>query len=584
MPTKQAESAIILHDIDYSQNRVYDTLQRYIELRRDYYSQKADKDANVKHEDYLPFNNYEGICNGLTAYWLYLKSINEEGKFIAKLHHVVTWNAEKFKQFAAAASNARDVKDPIIEEFMSHVFGIQEWVEIEKAAKDHDINLSLNSIIGVNSIPKVTNPEFSISFVFNRETLADLIKSIMFEDKMVRFANGFHTVGGLYRNGVYYYYDSSNKHGLQQTANVNEFAKLVFAGLAVSCKSKEYMALNAIVFDLDGTTPAIYPDAMDYCQNLFNSSKKYKHAVLTHPNILRVGIRSDIGLLEWLFAEGFAPTAAGQTRKNVLNDTISGAPTCISMTQFLLDHNIDVNYRYKNDESAVGRAVRLKLTKMLYFLLSHGADPNIIEKNTETLLDYSIRHDWKDHETTVLLLAFGADPVGVFSRLFDTFTWHETYSKIIAQALELNKKLVELNHINSTRNALVQERLQAMLAPTPNPFAIEKNSPSLVKKITDTVKYITATPFTSRTAKEIVQILALIAGLEALRGEMRTIANLSKVYMAHKAEIAIRALKEYIKPYQSNKLIFSKIMPTDAKEVEDVFEKIVKPLLKINRS
>lgn len=587
MTITQAQSATILQRLkDYSQNAIFDALQKYIETRKALYDAAVAKfrqkgvdviQYTVDQHIYLPFNDYSGICAGLTALWLYEKFIDEEGKFIHMLHHLLTWNADNLKKIAAAVNkpaSLNTIQDEIIEKFMHLVLFIQHHIALDESHEARDMHESINFI--TDDLPQI-NPEFDISFVFTRKTLADLLLRIKVDGSMLRFANGFHTIGGFYKDGYYYLYNSSNKHGLLQTKNINEFADLVFNELSMFCKSKDYIALNIIAFgsSSENSKSTIYPDVTSYCEHLCKD-KKYMRNAFKHPNFLRILTRySPTVILPFALHEGFKPVTT-EYRGNILSEVIE--MNKINTMKLLLTHNIDVSNKKRNAESLLGSAIRLQRIEMIYLLLMHGINPNMTADGIESPVNYAIRHGYDKFETLVLLLAFGANPSTLFIELLDDVDNKRTFRSVTTQALELNKKLVELQHIDQKIGTVIQAKLNALLDKIANPFLIKENTPNLVKAINATIKDIRAKNLEERTPEEISQIEEFTASLDKLMGA----GSLSSAYIKHYTANARKHLAEYMKPYSgSNVLRFSASSAErdSTGSIQSEFQDIVLPVL-----
>lgn len=425
---KHSPAAKILNKIDYSQAALFVKLKKYL-IARD----AKNTNRSVSTNTYLPFNNTAGICSGIGALWAYMVRVDEEGKFIDLIHHAATWDSKKYAKLPV--NRPSDLNDQKLDRLMSQAFFLHHHAHtIDPEIQKHDLYKSFALLLG-EQMEQVAAPEFSISFVFDIPELAELFQQTIFDRKMLRFENGLHAVYAILKDGVYYFYDPAQKQGLQTTTDVKELATMVFKSLSAHCHSKKHIALNMLAFDLKGAAPQIYPERMEYYTKKLQDPK-YKKAVLEHHNILRVGLRHDLDMLDLLFKHRYTPSSLRYENSELVESILEND---LAKVNYLLDHNVDSDFKPYGKESAIGAAIRTNALNSLYLLLIKNANPNVKAFHNLSALEYALYH--RNIGAMVLLLAYNGTENKAFTQgLIKKFG--EPKAKLIrTQANELRRRL-----------------------------------------------------------------------------------------------------------------------------------------------
>jgi hypothetical protein len=435
---KPAQAATILGKKDYSQSALMKKIVKYLQLRAEKHNtarrsaqttDELERLNAITHDLHMPYFD-ENMCAGEVWLWLYLKRTNQEGKFVDMLHHVNTWSSKQFAQ-------NKEREDKKIEAFLNHVMFLHHHKQIDSTVERHTPDKSFAMMLG-DEQEQVDPAEFSLTFVFSKSELVRLLRSCVFENKMLMFGNDFHAVGGMLQNGIYYFFDpSGKKHAcLLETDNVEQFAELIFKGLAVFCKSKDYIALNMSVYDLTGSPkPKTYPKSIDYFNYMFSNK------VLQHPNILRVAMRYDRRLANELYKRGYKPNKKNSHMLSEVEEYVAERDR--TRVKYLATHGADLDHRPIGGESAVGMAIRCNFNEMLFQLLLLGADPNAPPRTGLTPLEYAI--SLRNTEAIIILRAFGAVPTQKFTKALNQQLFPHEINNIEVKAAQLNNRIDAAN-------------------------------------------------------------------------------------------------------------------------------------------
>lgn len=398
-----ALSALPQHNwpaLNYDQNRIIDKLEEYLKFKRKKIRQnlkhKSKKLVKQELENcVLPYHSTEGLCSGLTAYWLYLKLNGEEGKFIHELTHLLNWNS---KQMPAGAT-----EDPIIERFMNATEVLQyDYILRFRQNEVTQENLPASFKLLLPAHAEQLRTEFSISFVFSPQTLSKLIVDVVKPNKMVYLNNIEHAMGFMYSGGVYYLYNSSSRNPPLAYNSAEELAAAIFAEYAPFNAHRQHLTLQMGIFDVETTPMPNYPNPTVYCLDLLATSQ-----------------------VNWL-----------QSNYDIAHVLVKKG--AYELLDQLIKLGLPLNKRITETETLAGIAIKNQDWQMLYLLLANGADMSAKHLHS-TLWDHALLH--RDHQAVILLLAFGYEPPADLGMLPYSFS-EEELANIKAQSINLQKQLI----------------------------------------------------------------------------------------------------------------------------------------------
>lgn len=345
----------------------------------------------AQYNSKLPFNSHAGICNGLVAFWLYSKRVDEEGRFLDKILHMLQW------------TSGSDAK---VDELLNATLFLHNDFKLRHDAKQSHLDKSVNFILG-NHYPAVAEPEFQVSLVVNHESLEYMINNFFHENKMIRIGNGFHVIGLMHSNGKFFLYDPRFAKGPKAFTDHKMLTEQIFESCAYYCRSTISLAINIAIFDLSEATPGKYFTNEELINKLLET-KLFKQQLLEHPNILSLCIRyEDTFALEKLFQLGYKYIPWQYEDASELGTLVTRGNK--QVLKYLIEKGIPIDYKgpFLNSQTALGVAIATHNVAICYLLLSMRSNPNIPHWKDWSALKMAAFI--KDESIIVLLLAFGAE-------------------------------------------------------------------------------------------------------------------------------------------------------------------------------
>lgn len=381
---------------DCSQARILAKLQEYFAWKR-----SKLKTAKEKAACEFPFPDVEKLCSGLTIYWLYCKRTGAEWEFIHNIEYLLNWTPNIVPD--------DKITDKNLEGFINIIEFLQNDVELRNGIEQENIDKSLATLLP-SYMHNVSAAEFSVSFVFDRTTLTDLLQNAIHANKMIYLSNGRHSIGVLFNDGKYFIYDPAFSQGAISFHDTESLAKEIF--LAFGANNQSYISLHMSVFDLEYAKDylneeqlenSVYPNPIEYCQNLLNIPE-YCIAVIEQPGIAAFLVRyNQAELLESL------------TRKG-----------------------LDIDFAPQGEKPLAWLAINQGGPEVLFWLLANGADLYIEHERWNLFALAAYR---QNKPALVLLLAFGYELPKDLTELHKNFTRAEI-KDIFLHAISLNQRLL----------------------------------------------------------------------------------------------------------------------------------------------
>lgn len=401
--------------MDYSQNLLIKKIQQYLDIKN-------------PHGYELTFNLKDGICSGLVAYWLYSVANDEEGRFVDKLEYALNWDVENFKKSTAKV----DLK---LEELINVIFLLHYPLAINNQIDQFNLDTVFPLLLNSNQ-PSILEPEFKITFIFNQPALNELLDLCVFPNKMIRLGNGLHAIGLIYHDKKYCLYDPDCEHLIQYFDDVKSLAAVIFNIFATKASVKDYIAMNATIFDLEESIKPIYPDPLEFCTELLERPN-YKSNALNDKYLFNLCAKyNEYALLDLLFANGYKYIPWENNLTTELNNAVYSHD--LKKIQYLLAHDVPVDYKSKFGVAPLNVAIKEAYLPMVYILLNAGANPNA----DSTYLSIALKN--KFSQGVILLLAFGLNVSQKdVENIQEVFT--SNYAQAIFEsALALNEKILKL--------------------------------------------------------------------------------------------------------------------------------------------
>lgn len=221
--------------INYSQEAIIKKVKEYLEWKKSLQTpNEFDKDRPL-----ITTKNIEdGLCSGLSVYWLYAKRTGVEWEFIHRLQHLLFWDPDKL-------SNPDATEDPIIEDFLNAIFLLNFSDVVLPTVWQHNFHSSFALIFGPNA-ERISKPEFTISLSFTKTILSDFLEGIIYPNKMIYINNAAHAIALMFNDGKYYLYNSGFVDGAIETDDYDWVINLIFAAFG----AEDLANLHIGIFDL----------------------------------------------------------------------------------------------------------------------------------------------------------------------------------------------------------------------------------------------------------------------------------------------------------------------------------------------
>ncbi len=397
--------------------------------------------------DLAPEDITYGLCAGLVAYFLYYNALGKQDKFIEKLIKASAFNTKDFKTKVSTFGATEPKIDLEIHEFLDNILGLHNIAKVVPEATQTDMHVSINTLIN-EDLPKVAEPEFQLSFLFNQESLEDTLTSIVHDKKMIRISNGLHVVGLMRIGTTYMYYDPEASYGPKEITSIKALAEAIFKSISniieqrdkTKLSQRDYLPVNFSIYDLEQNTTGVYFDPLGFYKTSLQKPE-IKKALNNRYFLLLLSKFNEYALMDLLFTQNY----------KLQPWTISETPELIDAVEhnnqakvaYLLQHNLPVD---KNASlpgySALSHAIINNNSQIVYALLQYGANPNLSINNTASYSTLAIQH--KAWQSLVLLLAsgmnFGAKDLEALKANCNL----NTVDTLAKHALALHAKLLEI--------------------------------------------------------------------------------------------------------------------------------------------
>lgn len=309
------------------------------------------------------------LCSGLVGYWLYLSRIGQAEKFSSRLEYLAAWDDKLFK-----ATTLKTDKE--IEQLLYNLLLFAYPERLVATSRQHDIATSF-ALGADQEDPKIGKSEFSLTFIFNRESLSEVLEQLVQPNKMFRISNGFHIIGVMLIDGQYQVYDPNSKSGVLTTNSFSEIAEHIFKGLKDLQGKQEFLALNISSYDLQGCSPGTYFEPVAYCQEKL-ADPNYLQQMKQHKFLLYLAAKyNEYGIIDLMYANGYEYIPWKGNRMDEVHECIEYYD--IHKLQFLLKKGLPAT------SSSLDYAVDKQMLEAIVLLLCAGAE---IKKSTKDAIKH----------------------------------------------------------------------------------------------------------------------------------------------------------------------------------------------------
>ncbi len=352
-----------------------------------------------------------GYCHGLTLLWLYQMSEGQESWFYQVIKHIIKSTKKTFRYH-----------EHDIEKFLSMIEWLQQPEKYMPSIRQMDIDQTMGF-----------KKALSIAGVFTPVQLAQILKSIVKENKMIALSGPSHTMGIFLRKGIFYIYNPNYPEGLpKKVKSFYILRKEILKGLF----EDYYYPKNKISLIINVIDKKITIKKGNSILNKIMHTKNYATTVCDvglNPLFLATE-NHDIDLVKKLIQKE-APINRGtwDGRLPLLHASYSGyndiatillengaepdlegregLPLYVAsknghktLVHTLLDFGVNVNGKDRDGETAIFGAIESKQKEIVKLLMQNGANALHIRKNGETPMSIAIKK--KQWDTVVILLFY----------------------------------------------------------------------------------------------------------------------------------------------------------------------------------
>ncbi len=335
-----------------------------------------------------------GMCNGDSFLWALAKKnkqnekykYKEDCEFIASLTPTIMKNCiEGHNRYTTESALSRkqggteeEIEQRIPEMFRiehqvySRILAIQDNLLNFQNPEFADANLAQTDIAAVANIAtgaivhgtgeekiidddKLLEEQFSFSFVFDTDELAETLKSCMQQDKIYMITSVNHATAMLFDGTHYYYFDPNYKDGEKEFKDINALSKAIHDAMTfedVRIEGQRQPQENQI-------RRALSIRAIDYVKNKNEKFPSNSELIST-----LVEKRSEEKPINVVDVTGQTALMLGVQTKN------------ITLVQDLLKLGADANTHDKDGKTALLVALLVGDLSIASLLLEKGADPN----------------------------------------------------------------------------------------------------------------------------------------------------------------------------------------------------------------
>lgn len=381
--------------IKINQGRIIDRCIEYVEKQAKRYPDK------YKKEDIASFKNISGgQCSGLSALWLYRKSMGQEqSQYFEILEKISQWDNK-----AKYSKDQEKAYENMFEQFINDMRWAHAWENpIDNPQGDLEKIFATFLPEGAKSLEQ----EFNMGFVFTEKELIQTLGLVIHEDKMFHLSGINHAISLMKKNGKYCVYDPNNEEGEKICDTIEEATKAIrkFLFTDIGFYSK-YMPVKIRVFRREGQDPSIYPSverlANSYLKNIGLKQRVgigniLSPFTLTHPLEFAVR-RNDVESLKSILKSSQMKeriTKLKKQGKSLCNETFIKDALSIGARWGYLDcvkellntdPNLDINFINNKGYTLLQIASRCGQLEVVKELLNRKPDLNMTDKFDRTAL------------------------------------------------------------------------------------------------------------------------------------------------------------------------------------------------------
>ncbi|MDF2530222.1 MAG: hypothetical protein K0Q57_1102 [Gammaproteobacteria bacterium] len=338
------------------------TTQDQLMARKEKYNQNKFI-ANVREQlekHYQGRAHFQGYCNGLASYWVYMKKSGRESEFMDVYASLVEWNK-------------RSKLSEAMEKFLLLVAYFQSPQTYSYMPGMNQSNFA-DAIINVNIDSLRVNRELNLSFNFSREELHATLQKLPLDNKIILIRSPDHTVAAIKRGEICHYYDANM--GMEIEIDAENLANVLFDDLQAGHHGK-YLPLQIEIYEDQTIEASALPKAVSIIQELLDSDRDIERddAWPEYSALFSAIFVGDIETSAYLISQG--------AKVNPKAIEVAAAENQFEMIKFLHGLKIDVS-------KALPIYARDNLCEEIQELIELGVDINYRDEKGNCALKVAI--------------------------------------------------------------------------------------------------------------------------------------------------------------------------------------------------
>jgi ankyrin repeat protein len=402
------------------QGTIISKISRYLQLKNTVFPEQYKKeDIEAIIQDIDP-----GLCNGLSAFWLWYNAANKGDEFITILKRIAKWNGK----------DLTPELNTIFEDLINAVYWLQCSLS-ERFELTNVVQQDLPALFKVLS-KKEWQTEFKFTFVIQPKEIKTVLEQSIFENKMILLGGLEHGLALMKKSDTYYLYNASDVVGVRAYQHLDLLTIAIQEALGVG---SDNITFEMRVFSATGTPVPEYPK-FEVIMNQLLATRKFAGENMD-PKIVINNTQDPITSFELLLENNDVPALSALidaggviVAKNAISKSIQYNVLIIILD--LIKQGFDINYwDLTFDTTQLLEAIKLKNNLLDKNLLLNEESSNVEEpynsplmqaiytKNMLTvkfLLDYCGAKITHVNENALLIQALLKDNVEIFQLLISS--------------------------------------------------------------------------------------------------------------------------------------------------------------------
>lgn len=327
------------------------------------------------------------FCNGFSCLWLYARATKQLWRYYDYFDALIEWRPEQGQSTE-------------IEALLNHVVFLQviSRPELFNEVRQNDLHITLNALLKEGSDePRVSAPEFQLSYNFSEPELLATLEKVVFKGKMVLLGTAYHAFAMMDLGTRYVMYDSDQSVNRDESfLSLKALVSDIFHKYGEIKNGFATVKLGIDIFGLEGKPKNSYPS---YDQLLSELKRDEEHRisielmVLFHHNALLNRVMQSITLtsaelkshfesalaasnhsaMRRFISMGYAPKDMSDTEESYLFAAIDANDS--ESVEILLKADVEIDSTDSFGSTALIAACEMRAYDCARKLLAAGANP-----------------------------------------------------------------------------------------------------------------------------------------------------------------------------------------------------------------